>query len=108
MPDPQSEYDHVANLMALQPGVSRAKMFGMPSVMVNGKAFAGLSGESMIFKLSGEAHQAALAVDGAKLFEPMAGRPMKEWVSVPAEHAERWLELAGAALLYVRGLQGKA
>jgi hypothetical protein len=108
MSDPQSEYDHVANLMALQPGVSRAKMFGMPSVMVNGKAFAGLSGESMIFKLSGEAHRTARAIDGAKLFEPMAGRPMKEWVSVPPEQSERWLELAGAALEYVRSLAGIA
>jgi hypothetical protein len=107
MPDPQSEYDHVANLMALQPGVSRAKMFGMPSVMVNGKAFAGLSGESMIFKLTGEDHQAALALEGAKLFEPMAGRPMKEWVSVPIDQSVSWLELAGAALQYVRGLAGK-
>jgi hypothetical protein len=108
MSDPQSEYNHVANLMALQPGVSRAKMFGMPSIMVNGKAFAGQSGDSMIFKLTGEAHQAALAIAGAKLFEPMAGRPMKEWVSVPAEQSPHWLELAGAALQYVRGLAGKA
>ena len=108
MPDRQSEYDHVANLLALQPGVSRAKMFGMPSVMVGGKAFAGLNGESMIFKLSGEAHRSALALEGAKLFEPMAGRPMKEWVCVPAEQSERWLELAGAALDYVRSLAGRA
>jgi len=107
MSDSQSEYDHVANLLSLQPGVSRAKMFGMPSVMVNGKAFAGLSGESMIFKLSGEAHHTALAIAGAKLFEPMAGRPMKEWVCVPPEQARTWLELAGAALQYVRSLAGK-
>ncbi len=107
MPDPQSEYDHIANLLALQPGVSRAKMFGMPSVMVGGKAFAGLSGESMIFKLSGAAHQSALALAGAHLFEPMAGRPMKEWVAVPPEQARHWLELAESALQYVRSLAEK-
>ncbi len=107
MSNPQSEFDHVANLMALQPGVSRSKMFGMPSVMVNGKAFAGLSGEAMTFKLSGAARNMALAIQGAKLFEPMAGRAMKEWVAVPSEQSQRWLELAEAALKYVRSLAEK-
>jgi hypothetical protein len=29
------------------------------------------------------------------------GRPMKEWVEIPAEHASRWVELASEALRYV-------
>ena len=57
----------------------------------------------MIFKLSGQAHKDALALSGAHLFEPMAGRPMKEWVEVPAEHAPQWPGLARAALQYTSG-----
>jgi len=98
------EYDHVASLLALQPGVSRSKMFGMPTLKVNGKAFAGMSGEAMIFKLSGESLRQALALPGAHPFEPMAGRQMKEWVAVPPEQAAQWLDLADAALKYVRSL----
>ena len=49
-------------------------MFGMPSVKRgDGKAFAGLYGDEVVFKLAGDAHAAALALDGARLFELMAG-----------------------------------
>ena len=112
MSDSQSEFEHLANLLVLKPGVSKSKMFGMPSIMVNGKAFAGLRGDSMIFKLtdaplagpSGDLSR-ALALDGAKLFDPMGGRPMKEWVAV--NQVEHWQELAEAALNYVRKLAEK-
>ncbi len=78
--------------------VQRASMFGMPSVKRRGgKAFAGLYGEDMVFKLTGDAHAQALELDGAQLFEPMAGRPMKQWVQVPPAHQDRWLELARSA-----------
>jgi hypothetical protein len=107
MPPSSSEFDHVANLLQLQPGVSRSKMFGMPTLRVNGKAFAGLSGENMIFKLSGESLQQALSIPDAKPFEPMAGRQMREWVAVPPESAARWLDLADASLKYVRSLAEK-
>ena len=108
MPDSLSEFDHVANLLCLQPGVSRSKMFGMPTLKVNGKAFAGLNGENMIFKLNPDALAQALALPEARPFEPMAGRKMKEWVALPPEQAGRWLEFSGAALQYVRTLAGKA
>jgi len=52
----------------------------------------------MIFKLAGRAHAEALALPGATLFEPMAGRPMKAWVQVPATAADHWEMLAEAAL----------
>ena len=108
MADAKTEFEHLSSLLALRPGVSKSKMFGMPSVMVNGKAFAGLDGERMTFKLNTAARQQALAVAGSKLFEPMAGRPMKEWVAVPVAQCGRWQELAEAALDYVKQLAEKA
>ncbi len=75
-----------------------ASMFGMPSLKRRGgKAFAGLYGEDMVFKLQGEAHAAAMALEGAHLFEPMAGRPMKAWVQVPPSHETQWADLARRA-----------
>ena len=46
----------LAELELLQPEVTSKKMFGLPSLMVTGKPFAGLNGEDMIFKLGGEAY----------------------------------------------------
>ena len=92
-------YEQVLDeLQLLRPGIASKKMFGMPSLMIAGKPFAGLSGEDMIFKLSGEAHARALALPGAKPFDPMGGHPMKAWVQVPPEHSELWPDLAEEAL----------
>jgi hypothetical protein len=75
-----------------------ASMFGMPSMKRRGgKAFAGLYGEDMVFKLQGDAHATALALEGAHLFEPMTGRPMKAWVQVPLTHETQWADLARKA-----------
>ena len=83
-------------------GVAISPMFGMPSLKVNGKALAGFHEGCMVFKLTGDAHAQAIGLKGAKLFEPMKGRPMKEWVQVPFAHRAKWEELAKAALEYVK------
>jgi hypothetical protein len=78
--------------------VVKASMFGMPSIKRRGgKAFCSLWGDDMVFKLAGADHERALALDGAHLFEPMAGRPMKAWVQVPPGHAAHDADLARAA-----------
>ncbi len=56
----------------------------------------------MVFKLQGKDHERALALPGARSFDPSSrGRPMKEWVEVQARHAARWASLARQALKYV-------
>jgi hypothetical protein len=78
--------------------VVRASMFGMPGIKRRGgKAFCGLYGDDMIFKLEGQDHARALSLDGAHLFEPMAGRPMKAWIQVPPEHESQYSELVRTA-----------
>ena len=57
---------------------------------------------AMVFKLAGDGHAKALAQKGAHLFDPMGGRPMKEWVQLPPTVASRWEETALDALEYVR------
>ena len=100
--DPKAQYDEVADEIAATSPATLGKMFGMPCLKINGKAFAGFYEGAMVFKLTAPQHMEALALSGAQLFDPSGrGRPMKEWVEVPGEHASRWLELARAALRYV-------
>ena len=100
--DAQTEYAAVVSEMTATSPTSSGKMFGMPCLKnSNGKAFAGYYEGEMVFKLGGASHAEALAVSGARLFDPMGGRPMKEWVVVPAEHSSRWLEFARDAFSYL-------
>ena len=100
--DPRAFYDAIATELAATSPTTLSKMFGMPCLKnSNGKAFAGFHKDTMVFKLTAPQHAEALALSGAHLFDPMEGRPMKEWVVVPAEHASKWLELARAAYNYV-------
>jgi hypothetical protein len=103
--EPQAEYDAVVSEMMDTSPTSSGKMFGMPCLKnSNGKAFAGFFEGEMVFKLGGDSHGEALALSGARLFDPSErGRPMKEWVVVPIEHVSRWLEFARNAFDYVAG-----
>jgi hypothetical protein len=103
--DSRSEYEDVVSEMMASTSTSSGKMFGMPCLKnSNGKAFAGYFEGAMVFKLGGASHAEALALSGARLFDPSErGRPMKEWVVLPIEHVSRWLEFARDAFDYVAG-----
>ena len=98
-PAAQRGYDQILERMEQEHGVKAGRMFGMRALLLNRKVFAGLYGDAMVFKLSGDAHAAALGLAGADLFDPsQRGRPMKAWVVVPTPHAEKWGGLADWAL----------
>ena len=67
---PEARYAALAEELATSSGVTPSKMFGMPTLKANGKAFAGLYEGSMVFKLDGDAHRRALALAGAHIFDP--------------------------------------
>lgn len=95
-------YDTIADRLAAD-RAARGQMMGMPTLYIGGKAFAGLFGDAMVFKLDGDAHTDALGLPGAALFDPSGrGRPMKAWVQVPLQAASSWPQLADAALLTAR------
>ena len=96
----EGHYNDVSAALA-EDGAVSSSMFGMPSLKIKGKAFAGLYEDAMVFKLTGEPHKQALAERGAHLFEPMKGRPMKEWVQVPVASSKQWKEYAREAMKYV-------
>ncbi|HYO20059.1 MAG TPA: hypothetical protein VES02_15505 [Dermatophilaceae bacterium] len=102
--DGRARFDSVVDELRIDLDVVGAAMFGMPSVeRRDGQAFAGLYGDDMVFRLAGDAHEKALALDGAHLFEPMAGQPMKTWVQVPPTHETQWAELARKAEASLEG-----
>lgn len=98
--DPRIDFDLVASEVEAEPGVTRGAWFGMPCLKSNGKVFAGYDAQNgaMVFKLRGDAHTRALSLHGAHLFDPSGrGRPMKEWVELPHEHASLWLDICREA-----------
>ena len=86
------------------PEAEAGQMFGKPCYKIGGKAFVCFFQDEMVFKLTGDAHARALALDGAQLFDPSGkGRAMKEWVQVPFTSRDQWATLAGQAVAYVGG-----
>jgi TfoX/Sxy family transcriptional regulator of competence genes len=92
------------------PAVAR-QMFGYPAGFVNGNMFMSLFEHSMVLRLPEGPRAELLGVEGAATFEPMPGRPMKEYVVVPEslvsspEELEPWV---AKALAYGASLPPKA
>jgi TfoX/Sxy family transcriptional regulator of competence genes len=86
-------------VLARTPG-ERELLFGCPSGFLGGNLFCGLFGSAMFVRLGEEDRAALLKLDGASVFDPMGGRPMKEYVVLPPEIAEdereaaRWAQRA--------------
>jgi TfoX/Sxy family transcriptional regulator of competence genes len=66
------------------PDVKIRPMFGNVSAFVNGNMFMGLFGPDVFVRLPDDQRDEVTALGGTA-FEPMQGRPMKEYVVLPAE-----------------------
>ena len=80
---PEELIDAFEAVMPPAPAVLRT-MFGYPAGFVNGNMFTGLHQENMIVRLSEPLRERLLKAAGARIFEPMPGRPMREYVVLPA------------------------
>lgn len=92
------------------PGVERRQMFGYPAAFVNGNLFFSLHESNMILKLGPEDHPQFLADQKAKVFDPMGGRPMREYAVVPKavrDDDALLAEWVGRSLAYVGSLPKK-
>ena len=92
------------------PEAQPRKVFGYPAAFVNGQMFAGLHQDNVILRLSADDRSHFLQLKGARVFEPMPGRPMREYVVVPPsilksdKRLNAWL---GKALAYAKALPPK-
>jgi TfoX/Sxy family transcriptional regulator of competence genes len=95
--------------MPVAPAIMR-KMFGFPAGFIHGNMFMGLHQENMILRLPEQSRTKLLAVGGAKVFEPMPGRPMPEYVVVPlsiVHDPEQLSQWVSKALEYATSLKPK-
>ncbi|MGZ3590160.1 MAG: TfoX/Sxy family protein [Thermodesulfobacteriota bacterium] len=92
------------------PGAEPRKMFGYSCVFARGNMFAGLHEAGMVLRLPEEQRDEFLRLKGAKQFEPMPGRVMREYVVTPRvlldspERLRAWVE---KSLAYVLSLPAK-
>src|SRR4028119_189286 len=85
------------------PNATSGQLFGKPCYKGGGKAFFCFFQNSAVFKLPPDLREEALRQSGALLFDPSGkGRPMREWVQMPFEHAADWERFAKAALAHVQ------
>jgi TfoX/Sxy family transcriptional regulator of competence genes len=89
--------DFFHSVLPLDPRVSVRPMFGNLAAFVNGNMFAGVFGERVFVRLSEESRAELLTLEGAEPFDPMGGRPMKEYVVLP----EVWRDDTGQARAWV-------
>ena len=90
------------------PEVKSGKMFGALCIKTpNGKSAAMFWKDNIVVKLAGDTLNEALSLDGSKLFEPMEGRPMKEWVQIPFAYKDKWKKFALQSVASVKALKGK-
>ncbi len=82
-PAPEELVHAFDNAMKDFPMATPRKMFGYPAAFVNGNMFAGLFQDAMFLRLSDEDRASFRSEFGARLFEPMPGRPMRGYVLVP-------------------------
>ncbi len=101
-------YERAIQLLA---GVQPREMFGHPAVFANGQMFSGLVQDQMFIRLSDQDRSEPLKQAGARSFEPMPGRPMREYVVVPEAVLESEAQLGAwlhKGLAYARSLPPKA
>jgi TfoX/Sxy family transcriptional regulator of competence genes len=93
------------------PEVEQRKMFGYPCAFVHGQMLTGIFQDRIMLRLSEADRVKFLKQPGAKPFEPMPGRPMREYVELPSDvlnspaALKRWIK---RGLAYVETLPPKA
>ncbi len=108
-PAPESIKKFFAETLDDFPMAEQRQMFGYPCAFVNGQMFVGVFADRLMMRLAEADRAKFLELPGAKQFELMPGRPMREYVEVPkaiTESAElrKWLK---KSLAYAQSLPPK-
>lgn len=96
---PEALVERFGRVLDRFPEVQRRKMFGYPAAFVAGNLVTSLHQQNWVVRMPAAKRDAALAT-GAGPFEPMAGRPMNGFVTLPPgdrdddDRAAAWVERA--------------
>lgn len=101
-------------ILPADPRVQMRPMFGNLAAFVNGNMFTGLLGNDFFVRPPEKECVALLAEPGARVMEPMPGRPMREYVVMPGdwhgqpERLREWSErpLAATATMPAKAAKG--
>lgn len=73
----------VESLARLDPRLTVRPVFGQPTAFLNGQMCFGTFGPDLFLRVGPEGLDAAARAAGARPFEPMAGRPMAGYLTLP-------------------------
>ena len=65
--------------------IEKKKMFGFPCAFVNGNMFCSVFNQSIMVRLSPGQIEHWIKTKKAKRFEPIPGKPMKEYIEPPGQ-----------------------
>jgi hypothetical protein len=94
-------FDAVVRAVEHDPSIGTARGFGASGLKVGGKIFAMLMAGELVVKLPAARARQLVGDGAASVFHSGAGRPMREWVVVPATDADHWIAVAEEARAYV-------
>ena len=98
----------LAKLSGEEREVQAGRMMSSRGIVRNGKVFAFLWNEDMVFRLGKAFDPAGLKVETWRYLNPFKDRPpMKGWFVIPPAGMARWERLARAALETMRAEQEK-
>jgi TfoX/Sxy family transcriptional regulator of competence genes len=97
-----NDYTEICREHLADAAVETSRMFGTDCLKVGGKVFAMEFKGQLVVKLSKDRASALVASGQANVFDPGHGRPMKQWIAVPASSALDWQALAVEAKDCVR------
>lgn len=108
---PADLIDLFASVQTEEPNIEKRQMFGYPCAFVNGNMFTGLHQDSLIVRLGEDDRKRLIDETGARQFEPMPGRPMREYVALPdalLDDREKLAEIIASAGEFAASLPPKA
>lgn len=76
--------DKVRARVGDRPGLTERQMFGGIAFMLNGNMAVGVSGDELMVRVGTDAHDEAVKLPGARIFD-MSARPMRGWIVVAPE-----------------------
>ena len=96
-------FDDLLAVLRADPAVTRGMTFGHRAAKLGRRVFACDVDGELVVKLGRERVDELVAAGRATRFDPMGGRPMRDWAQVPAPDGDlaAWVTLAEEAKLVV-------
>jgi hypothetical protein len=103
MANARTRFDTIRDYLLRAHDARMGTFFGRPCSISGGETFIVLTLYGMCFRLRGRVRLQALALAGAKFWDPMErGNPEMDWVFVPEAHFLRWDRFAVESLRVLR------